>query len=282
MHAATAISTTPATPVFHSAMSLAPGRPRPLARRLAIHNRAMHSIRKFMDDQKFNEVPVSYPWASDTRTDLSSQQTGYQFLQGMIAQGFPAVWCEGEQNSSETSEKTTAGQFTGFKLVQGSMTNASLSDLADLMENLIKTVAASLGADLLGGRHIIRLDRMLSINHPRLTYDQALEIVNRRGFNLKPGETIPSEAMATLTRYVNNLPFILTNQPGTTKNFSYVFPFAGLLGHGAPGKAGSVNFTLEVAPLLQYIMGLSSITDAVIHPLGPVSNQLSGTLHGRD
>jgi len=266
MHAATTVESTSASPVFHSAMSLAPGRPRPLARRLAIHNRVMHSTRKFMDDQRFNEIPVSYPSTPRTETKVSSQQTGYQLLQGMVAQGFPAVWCEGEQNAGETNDPNAGTLLTGFKLVQASMTDANIDELADMMETLLKTVVADLGADLLGGRHIIRLDRMLSLSHPRLTYDLALATVNQRGFDLQHGQTIPPEALAT------------------GQAITYVFPFAGQLGHGIISEASDktcASFTLEVAPLLQYVMGLDSLNHAVIHPLGPVSTHPVKAHQGR-
>ncbi len=284
MHAATTLSTTNSAPVFRSAMSLAPGRPRPLARRLAIHNRLMQSIRKFMDEYKFNEIPVSYPSAPSSEAAMSSQQTGYRLLQGMVTQGFPAVWCEGEQNAFETNDPKVKTLLTGFKLVQASMVDTSFDDLADTMEALVKTTVSDLGAELLGGRHIIRLDRMLSLDHPRIPYDLALEIVNHRGFNFQHGRTLPPEALATVTRYLNNLPFILTNQSSTSESLAYVFPIAGQLGHGFISRETLKNcgsFTIEVAPLLQYVMGLDSLNDAVIHPLGPVSTQSMKARQGK-
>jgi hypothetical protein len=284
MHAATTIEPSSPSPVFHSAMSLAPGRPRPLARRLAIHNRVMHNIRRFMDDQKFNEIPVSYPSTADSITSQTSRHAGYKLLQGMIGQGFPAVWCEGEQNTFETNDPDGETLLTGFKLTQACMAGASLDDLADTMETLVKSVVSDLGADLLGGRHIIRLDRMLSLDHHRMTHDQALAIVNQRGFDLKQGEPLSDKALSTLTRYTNNTPFMLMDRTHDYQTVTYVFPFSGRLGHGMVNEnkdSSCASFTLEVAPLLQYVMGLDSINDAAIHPFGPVPHTTPQAHQGR-
>ena len=56
-----AASATPASgpsSVFHSALFTAPGRPRPLARRLAIHNRVVRRIRRFLEEDRFQEIAV--------------------------------------------------------------------------------------------------------------------------------------------------------------------------------------------------------------------------------
>jgi len=74
-------------PLFHAAaMFDAPGRPRPLARRLAIHNRVVHAIRQFFLDEGFHEIPV---------TALADDPARVQ-LDGMLTLGFDAVWCESE------------------------------------------------------------------------------------------------------------------------------------------------------------------------------------------
>ena len=84
--AATAGHTGPAsTPrlVQKSAMFDPPGRPRPLARRLAIHNRVVRTIRGFFEERSFHEIPV---------TALADHTARVQ-LDGMIVSGFPKVWC---------------------------------------------------------------------------------------------------------------------------------------------------------------------------------------------
>jgi len=69
-----------------AAMFEAPGRPRPLARRLAIHNRVVRRLREFFETDGFHEVPV---------TALADHPARVQ-LDGMLSLGFGAVWCESE------------------------------------------------------------------------------------------------------------------------------------------------------------------------------------------
>jgi len=79
-------------PTLHSARFQFPGRPLPLARRLAVHNRVVKHIRDFMEKRLFNEIPVP---ALDAAT-RTWEATGRHYLDSMIAKGFPAVWCESE------------------------------------------------------------------------------------------------------------------------------------------------------------------------------------------
>ncbi len=72
--------------VQKSAMFTAPGRPRPLARRLAIHNRVVRTIRDYFQLKEFHEIPV---------TAMADHPARVQ-LDGMIINGFPQVWCESE------------------------------------------------------------------------------------------------------------------------------------------------------------------------------------------
>ena len=53
--------------------------------------------------------------------------------------------------------------------------------LTDLQEDLLKFVARRMGADLLGGRDVTRLDAMLGVSHPRIRYRQALERKKAQG-----------------------------------------------------------------------------------------------------
>ena len=80
------------SPRLQSARFQFPGRPLPLARRLAVHNRVVRRIRNFMEERLFNEIPVPALNAA-TR---SWEATGRHYLDSMIAKGFPAVWCESE------------------------------------------------------------------------------------------------------------------------------------------------------------------------------------------
>lgn len=265
--------------VRQAAMFDAPGRPRPLARRLAIHNLVVRTIRRFFQDRGFHETPV---------TTMADHPARVQ-LDGMILSGFPSVWCEGELLPSQGRREPR--HLRGFKLMEAAGRNLSLDDLTDLMESLLKAAAFSLGADLLGGRHVTRLDRMLHVCHPRLTYRQALEVLDARGWSIHFGDELHPEAEATLTRFCGNLPLLVTHLPtnkdvdqlvdqetdsladpsdgAVTVSVAYILPYAGITMEGSvrPEDPPRAGFSLGLGRLLQYLMGLESIMDTLIDPM---------------
>ncbi len=254
------------SPVRQSAMFDAPGRPRPLARRLAIHNFVVRSIRGFFEDRGFHEVPV---------TAMADHPARIQ-LDGMLRSGFPSVWCESE--ILPTGGRQEPRHLRGFKLMEAAGIDLSLDDLTDLQEDLLKAVAFNLGADLLGGRDVTRLDRMLHVSHPRIKYRQALEIVGSRGWSIPFGQELHPEAEATLTRFCGNLPFMVTHLPvdqagpgdeEVALNVAYILPYSGITMEGSvsPGDPPRAGFNLGLGHLLQYLMGLGSVMDTLIDPM---------------
>ncbi len=185
----------------HAAMFQAPGRPLPLARRLAVHNQVVRGIRDYFFAEQFHEVPV---------TALADHLARVQ-LEGMIARGFNAVWCESE--ILPQGGKLEPKHLRGFKLIEVSQQDLDLDGLCDLAERMLKTVACTLSANLLGGMTVTRLDRMANSRHQRLTYRQALEVLSAKGWEIEFGEELPEPAKATLTRHCGNQPFFLTHLP---------------------------------------------------------------------
>jgi len=271
--------------VQKSAMFNAPGRPRPLARRLAIHNRVVHTIRRFFEDRSFHEIPV---------TAMADHPARIQ-LDAMVLNGFPHVWCESEL--LPTRGRGGPRHLRGFKLMEASSRDLSLDDLTDLQEDLLKAVALNLGADLLGGRDVTRLDRILQVSHPRITYRQALGILETRGCSIAFGDELPAEAEATLTRFCGNLPFLVTNLPAglddglgladpddeaATQSATYILPYSGItmksrVRAGDPPISG---FSLGLGNLLQYLMGLDSVMDTLIDPMDRLSHLMTPPASG--
>lgn len=264
------------SPVRQSAMFDAPGRPRPLARRLAIHNFVVRSIRGFFQDRSFHEIPV---------TAMADHPARIQ-LDGMLLSGFPNVWCESE--ILPTGGRREPRHLRGFKLMEAVGRDLSLDDLTDLQEDLLKAVAFNLGADLLGGRDVTRLDRMLHVSHPRITYRQALEIVGSRGWSIPFGQELHPEAEATLTRFCGNLPFMVTHLPAdqadpgdeeVAMNVAYILPYSGITMEGSvrPGDPPRAGFSLGLGHLLQYLMGLGSVMDTLIDPMDRLAKLMDRT-----
>jgi aspartyl/asparaginyl-tRNA synthetase len=244
----------------------APGRPRPLARRLAIHNFVVRSIREFFEDRRFHEIPV---------TAMADHPARVQ-LDGMLLSGFPSVWCESE--ILPIGGRREPRHLRGFKLMEAAGRDLSLDDLTDLQEDLLKAVVLNLSADLLGGRDVTRLDRILQVSHPRITYRQALEILGSRGWSIPFGEELHPEAEATLTRFCGNLPFMVTHLPAdpadpsdeeVSVNMAYILPYSGITMEGSvrPGDPLRAGFSLGLGHLLQYLMGLGSVMDTLIDPM---------------
>jgi aspartyl/asparaginyl-tRNA synthetase len=243
-----------------------------MARRLAIHNRVVHTLRTFFADRGFHEIPVTALADHPARTQLD----------GMIVSGFPKVWCESEM--IPVRGRREPRHLRGFKMMEAAARDHSLDDLTDLQEDLLKAVALNLGADLLGGRDVTRLDRMVQATHPRLTYREARAVLADRGWDIPFGEPLHHEAECTLTRYCGNLPFMVTHLPATrqiqgaaedpadsevTVSVEYILPYSGItmeggLRSGAPERTG---FSLGLGHLLQYLMGLGSVMDTLIDPM---------------
>jgi aspartyl/asparaginyl-tRNA synthetase len=282
------------TPAFQSAMFLAPGRPRPLARRLAIHNRVIRAIRDFFFEAGFNEVPV---------TALADHLARVQ-LEGMIARGFTAVWCESEilPAGGVAAALHEPKHLRGFKLIEASHQGLDLDALCGLAGRLLRAVAGDMSADLLGGVHVTRLDRMINAAHQRLTYREALAVLATKGWQVPFGEPLPEQAKATLTRHCGNLPFLLTHlpvglklpgaaptpgAPDVCESFHYILPYAGLTFDGSvrSATADPAGFSLDLGRLLQYLMGLENIIDTLIDPMdkvvGIMRNVPAGTGLGR-
>ena len=269
-----------ATHPYQSALFSAPGRPRPLARRLAIHNRVIRSVREFFFAAQFHEVPV---------TALADHPARIQ-LEGMVARGFNAVWSESE--IMPKGGRLEPRELRGFKLIEVSRHSGDLDGVCQLAEQLLKAVAGDLSADLIGGLHVTRLDRMINAAHARLTYTEALSLLASKGWEIPFGEALPEPAKATLTRHCGNLPFMLTHlpvhlkaagvaplpeQPELCESIHYILPYSGLTFDGSVRSAlnSPAGFSLDLGRLLQYMMGLESITDTLIDPMDRVVGVMS-------
>ncbi len=250
-----------------SALFLPPGRPRSVARRLAIHNRVLKRIRRFLEGRGFQEVPVH---GGDVRGQLET----------MLARGFPALWCEASAGPQAAVEKDN--RLDRFKVITAVGADLDLDGLCDLMEALLKDATICLGAELIGGRHVTRLDRTLRAPHPRLRHSQAVAAAGVHGWDIAPHEDLPPAVEATLVRHCANMPVLVTHwpsdlkpglaelEPGVAARAKYILPYAGEVMDGGvwAGKAQRAGFALGMDRLLQYLMGLGSVNDAVIVPAG--------------
>lgn len=264
-----------------SVMFEAPGRPRPLARRLAIHNRVVRRIREFFLDEGYHEMPV---------TALADHPAHVQ-LEGMLELGFDAVWCESE--ILPPGGRMEPKHLRGFKQMEAARADLTLDELAAVQRDLLRFVAADLGADLLGGRDVTRLDRMLRCEHACLEYDEALSVLRAKGWDLHAGEPLHMAAKATLLRHCGNLPIQVRHQPrphmleGTAaapapsirEGVEYILPYAGVTMEGEVLE-GRAHLSLDLGRLLQYLMGLEKVTDTLIDPMDRIALVMHEVPHG--
>jgi hypothetical protein len=264
-----------------AAMFAAPGRPRPLARRLAIHNRVVRRLRAFFEEEGYHEIPV---------TALADHPAHVQ-LDGMLALGFGAVWCESE--IVPPGGRLEPRHLRGFKLMEAARAGLDLDGLAAVQRDLLRFVAADLGADLLGGRDVTRLDHMLRCEHPCLGFAEALAVLRTKGWDLDPGQPLHMAAKATLLRHCGNLPVQVLRQPrshclqGTAAapapacgdSVEYILPWAGVAMEGEV-QDGRGAFSLDLGRLLQYLMGLEKVTDTLIDPMDRIAQVMHAVPQG--
>lgn len=255
---------------YQSAMFQFPGRPLPLARRLAVYNQVKRLLRGYMETRRFNEVPAPAAGIAD-------------YLGRMIDRGFPAVWSECQ---IEGGEGGPAGE-TRQEMVGLMGSHLDEEALLGLEMSLLEAVIGDLSANLLGGRQITRLDRVLTCGHRRLDYAEACALLDEHGHPTSPGESIGPEKQAALSRLCHNQPLQITGLPATLaaqglmafvcgneapRCHGLLLPYSGLTMIGCEVSAPDPNgvprggFTLNLGRLLQFLMGLESILGTVISP----------------
>lgn len=130
----------------------------------------------------------------------------------------------------------------------------SRDELSDLQEGLVKHVARKLNVEQIGGACVTRLDRILNADHPRLTSDEAAELLARRGYGLE--RDLPHAAAAVLTDWCGGLPVHIAHG---ADGGSYVLPYAGECSRSTADGAVSIDMTR----LLQFLMGVERPEDAL-------------------
>jgi len=345
--------------------SVAPSSPAPrtpLLQRIRTHNRVVHRVREFLKREGYVEIPVPELTPATGSCEVVDsmfsldyfgalafpRQTGQLYLEEVVALGIDAVYCEGESLRKEW--KLDERHLTEFKLIEIERRDMSLDELCDFEERLLKDAAAAVTDEDVGAENMRRIGGILRAPHPRMTYREALDALNARGFSLAFGDDLGRAEEAALIGYAGGLPVHVTHYPESLKFFNmkidrddpavvecvdYILPLAGetfggslrepdvailrrrlhtgtMYGHlmnraaefaelraaGDPaGRASAApesalayqrtieeaferylslfadewteraGFGLGVARLLQYLMGVASIKDAVVFPM---------------
>ncbi len=169
---------------------------------LRIRHQVVRSIRNYLDDHGFTlvDTPIFTPAACEGTTTLFEvpyfdegkvylTQSG-QLYNEATAMAFGKVYCFGPTFRAERSK--TRRHLTEFWMVEPEMAYATLEDVKQLAEDLIVSVIR----DVLTHRRqeLETLERDISKLEaidkpfPRLTYDEAIEILHRKGSQIVWGD----------------------------------------------------------------------------------------------
>ncbi len=209
-----------------------PPRPASLLARLQVHNAVVHRVRRYLQEAGYVEIPVPELTAATGSCEVVDsmfsldyfgalafpRQTGQLYLEELVAAGLEAVYCEGESLRKEW--KVDGRHLTEFKLIEIEKRGMSLAELCDLQEALVKDVVRHLPAKLIGGANARRLERILAVEHPRLSYREAIRLLGRRGFTHAFGDDLDRVAEAALCRHCGDLPVHVTHYPESLKFFN--------------------------------------------------------------
>ncbi len=199
--------------------------PLPLAQRIRVQDAVVRRVRAFLEAEAYERVPaleaahgagssevIDAVLHQDYAGSLAfPRQAGPLYLAGVVAGGAQGVYCEGEGLRGQG--KTGVHHLTESMLIHMGARDLSLDELCDFQERLLKSVAVGLDAEIVGGPNATRIDRMARSTHPRITYREALAILNRRGFTLAFGDALDRAAEAALVHHCGNLPLQITRYP---------------------------------------------------------------------
>ena len=218
------LTVTEAVPVPHC--------PPSLLARIEIHNHVVHRVRHFLREHGYVEIPVPELTPATGSCEVVDsmfsmdyfgtlafpRQTGQLYLEEVVARGVDAVYCEGESLRKE--RKVDARHLTEFKLIEIEKKDMSLEELCDFQESLLKDIVSALTADEIGEHNVERLAPVMESDHPRMTYREALRILNLRGFALHFGEDLGHREEAAVVDYAGDIPVHITHFPEELKFFN--------------------------------------------------------------
>ncbi len=188
---------------------------------MRIRDEIIKSIRDFMYDNEFLllDSPIFTPTAPEGTTTLFAtdyfgsdaylSQSG-QLYQEAGALAFRRAYCFGPTFRAEKSK--TKRHLTEFWMVEPEMAFADLDDVMDMSEKLVcyvvKRVLERRGEELkILERDLSKLEKITSPFH-RMTYDEAVKLINESGVKMEWGEDFGAEQDSVLSNHFDKPVFI--------------------------------------------------------------------------
>ena len=201
----------------------------------------LQSIREFLVNENFMEVhtPKIVATATEGGTELFPvkyfeknaylNQSPQLYKQILMAAGFDRVFEIAPAFRAE--EHNTTKHLNEFISIDIEMSFGDEEDAMKILERSIYNVMIKLKKDCLTDLKNLNTNvEIPQIPFRRVEYDEALDIVNHRGYEMEWGEDFSAEALKILGDEINDFYFI-TRYPVDVKPF-YVLPYDDRYSHG--------------------------------------------------
>ena len=199
---------------------------------LRIRHEVINAVRDFFNDRGFIlcDTPVFTPAACEGTTTLFPVQyfedtTAYLTQSGQLyneanAMALGKVYCFGPTFRAEKSK--TRRHLTEFWMVEPEMAYADLDDVIDLAEGLITSVVARVLETRKPELQLLERDisklETITAPFPRITYDEAAEILREKGQPFEYGTDLGGTDETVLSEHFDR-PVCVTRYPASVKAF---------------------------------------------------------------
>jgi asparaginyl-tRNA synthetase len=199
---------------------------------LRIRAEAVRAAREFMDGQGYTltDAPIFTPAACEGTTTLFEvqyvdeekaylTQSGQLYLEALAA-ALGKVYCFGPTFRAEKSK--TRRHLTEFWMLEPEAAYAHLEDMMALGEGLVSHVVQSVLRNRAREMETLKRDvsklEPVKPPFPRITYEQALEILRQHGHDVKFGDDFGGDEETTLSQQYDR-PVMIHRYPASIKAF---------------------------------------------------------------
>src|SRR4029077_7873921 len=199
---------------------------------LRIRAEAIRAAREFMDGQGYTltDAPIFTPAACEGTTTLFEvqyvddqkaylTQSGQLYVEALAA-ALGKVYCFGPTFRAEKSK--TRRHLTEFWMLEPEAAYAHLEDMMALGEGLVSHIVQSVLRNRSREIETLKRDasKLESVKHPfpRITYEQALEILRQHGHDVKFGDDFGGDEETTLSQQFDR-PVMIHRYPASIKAF---------------------------------------------------------------
>ena len=199
---------------------------------LRIRAEAVRAAREFMDNQGYTltDAPIFTPAACEGTTTLFEvqyvdeekaylTQSGQLYLEALAA-ALGKVYCFGPTFRAEKSK--TRRHLTEFWMLEPEAAYAHLEDMMALGEGLVSHVVQSVLRNRAREMETLKRDvsklEPVKPPFPRITYEQALEILRQHGHDVKFGDDFGGDEETTLSQQYDR-PVMIHRYPASIKAF---------------------------------------------------------------